>query len=213
MPIKLHFHGATRTVTGSCYLLETEKARVLFDCGMFQGSKTEKELNYRAFPFDPHKIDALVLTHAHIDHTGVMPKLTKAGFPGPIYATPATIDLCSVMLPDSGLIQEIEVRHLNQRDSRRGKPEVEPIYTVADAVAALAQFEVLVYDTGSTWRPISGRATGMPGTCSARRRSRSSWSSAGMVPMRILFSGDIGPDHKLLQPPPEAPGRARLRHL
>ncbi|CAN5290423.1 MBL fold metallo-hydrolase [soil metagenome] len=205
MPIKLHFHGATRTVTGSCYLLETEKARVLFDCGMFQGSKTEKELNYRAFPFDPYKIDALVLTHAHIDHTGVVPKLTKAGYQGPIYATPATRDLCSVMLPDSGYIQETEVRNLNERASRRGKPEVEPIYTAADAQAALAQFEGRDY---MTWfEPAPGikarywNAGHLLGSTSIEVEVAQDSKAA----MRILFSGDIGTNHKLLEPEPEGP--------
>ena len=205
MPIKLHFHGATRTVTGSCYLLETERARVLFDCGMFQGSKTEKELNYRAFPFDPHKIDALVLTHAHIDHTGVVPKLTKAGYQGPIYATPATRDLCSVMLPDSGFIQESEVRNLNERARRRGKPEVEPIYTVADAQAALAQFEGRAY---MTWfEPAPGirarywNAGHLLGSTSVEVEV----AQEGGPAMRILFSGDVGTNHKLLEPEPEGP--------
>lgn len=102
MPLRLHFYGAAGTVTGSCFMLETGTVRILVDCGMFQGSKTERELNYRHFPFRAAGISALCLTHAHIDHSGLIPKLTKAGFDGPIYATQATADLASIMLPDSG---------------------------------------------------------------------------------------------------------------
>jgi metallo-beta-lactamase family protein len=154
MTIKLHFHGATRVVTGSCYMIETDQARLLIDCGMFQGSKTEKELNYRAFPFDTHKIDAMLLTHAHIDHAGLIPKLVKAGFANKIYATHATCDLCAVMLPDSGFIQESEVRQLNERNRKRGIKEVDPIYTAEDARTALGHFEGIAYKTWITPVPV-----------------------------------------------------------
>ena len=116
--LRLTFHGAARTVTGSCYLLEAGTARVLIDCGLFQGSKTERELNYRPFPFDPATLSAVLLTHAHIDHAGLLPKLVKHGYAGRIHSTVATADLCGVMLPDSASIQEVEVRQLNQRQAR-----------------------------------------------------------------------------------------------
>ncbi|MFN0191501.1 MAG: MBL fold metallo-hydrolase [Aestuariivirga sp.] len=205
MSIRLKFHGASRTVTGSCYMVETEQARVLVDCGMFQGSKTERELNYRAFPFEPSAITALLLTHAHIDHTGVVPKLTKHGFTGPIYCTHATTDLCSVMLPDSGFIQETEVRQLNERNRRRGLPEVEPIYTLEDARAALDQFKSLAYETWMTPAPgIRARwwnAGHLLGSASIEMEI----AREGKPPVRLLFSGDIGPDNKMLQHDPEAP--------
>ena len=147
MAIRLKFHGAARTVTGSCYLLETDQAKVLFDCGMFQGSKTERELNYRPFPFDPASLTAMVLTHAHIDHSGLIPKLVKHGFTQKIHCTHATADLCAIMLPDSGGIQEMEVKQLNQRRVKRGDEAVEPIYTLADANKSLEHFYGLGYET------------------------------------------------------------------
>lgn len=205
MTIKIHFHGATRVVTGSCYVLETDKARLLIDCGMFQGSKTEKELNYRPFPFDPHKIDAMLLTHAHIDHAGLIPKLTKAGYANRIYATHATCDLTAVMLPDSGFIQETEVRLLNERNRKRGLPEVEPIYTAEDARQALEHFEGIAYKMWIT--PVPGikarywNAGHLLGSASIEIEVE----REGGKPLRILFSGDIGPDHKLFEPDPEAP--------
>jgi metallo-beta-lactamase family protein len=205
MSIRLKFHGAARTVTGSCYLVETDAARLLVDCGMFQGSKTERELNYRAFPFEPSAITALLLTHAHIDHTGLVPKLTKHGFAGPIYCTPPTADLCGVMLPDSGFIQETEVAHLNERNRRRGLPEVEPIYTLDDAVAALDQFRPVAYESWTTPAPgIRARwwnAGHLLGSASIEMEI----ARNGKPPLRLLFSGDIGPDNKMLQHDPEAP--------
>jgi metallo-beta-lactamase family protein len=205
MSIRLRFHGAARTVTGSCYLLEANGQRLLVDCGMFQGSKTERELNYRAFPFAAPEVQAMILTHAHIDHSGVIPKLVKAGFRGAIHCTPATVDLCSIMLPDSGYIQETEVRQLNERRRKRGEAEVEPIYTLEDANRALENFRGVAYETW--FEPVPGirarfwNAGHLLGSASVEVEV----ARDGGKPLRILFSGDIGPDNKMLEPDPEAP--------
>jgi metallo-beta-lactamase family protein len=186
-------------------VLETDRARLLVDCGMFQGSKTEKELNYRKFPFDPHKIDAMLLTHAHIDHAGLIPKLTKAGYAGKIHATHATCDLAAVMLPDSGFIQETEVKLLNERNRKRGLDEVEPIYTADDARQALEHFEGIAYKTWITAAPGVRARYWNAGHLLGSASIEVEVSRAGMKPLRILFSGDIGPDHRLFEPDPEAP--------
>jgi len=176
------------------------------DCGLFQGAKSEKELNYRPFPFKASGLDAMCLTHAHIDHSGLIPKLVKAGFKGPIFATPATADLAGIMLPDSGHIQELEVDQLNRRNSRRGRPTVAPIYTAEDAVTSLDQFRPVPYgrwqDIAPGFRARYWNAGHLLGSTSIEMEVEGAESEK---PLRLLFSGDVGPDFKLLQPDPAAP--------
>lgn len=202
----LRFHGAAHGVTGSCYEIETGACRMLVDCGLFQGSKSEKELNYGDFPFNPETVDAVILTHAHIDHSGLLPKLVRLGFAGPIYATLPTIDLCSVMLPDSAHIQEMEVENLNRRNAQRGRPQVVPIYTIADAAACLTQFRAVEYDSWTSVGPgVRARhwnAGHLLGSASVEVEID---RGAADPPLRLLFSGDIGPGQKLLQAEPEGP--------
>lgn len=207
MSITIRFCGAAHTVTGSCFLLEMRSGRFLIDCGLFQGQKTLKELNYGAFPFRPADIDAVLLTHPHIDHSGLLPKLVRNGFRGKILATRGTIDLCSYMLPDAGSIQEAEVLALNRRNSARGRPEVSPIYTQADAVASLRSFQPVDYETWvSVMRGVRARywnAGHLLGSASIEIEIED--ENAGAPPLRLLASGDIGPDAKLLEPDPKAP--------
>ncbi|MBO8129351.1 MAG: MBL fold metallo-hydrolase [Peptococcaceae bacterium] len=141
----LTFYGAAGIVTGSCFLIDTGHCRIMVDCGMFQGPKELRQLNYQPFPFPPRSIDFLLLTHAHIDHSGLIPKLVKHGFRGRIIATACTADLCGALLPDSGHIQEMEVERKNRKAKRSGRPLLEPIYTVDDAYESLKYFEKVDY--------------------------------------------------------------------
>lgn len=203
---RLTFHGAARSVTGSCFRLDCAQGQVLIDCGMFQGSKTEKELNYRPFPFEPKDIDAVLLTHAHIDHSGLLPKLVRHGFSGAIHATAATADLAGVMLPDSAYIQEFEVEQFNRRAARRNRGLVEAIYTGADAEACLKLFQPQPYDTWVEVLPgLRARfwnAGHLLGSASVEVELAQDTAKA---PLSLLFSGDIGPNYKLMHPDPEGP--------
>ncbi len=203
----LKFCGAAGTVTGSCYWLQTDRCQFLVDCGMFQGSKTLKELNYGTFPFDPSEIDFLLVTHAHVDHSGLIPKLVKQGFNGPIFATEGTFDLLTYMLPDSAYIQESEVERLNRRNVQRGKAPVEPMYTREDVDVALKAFSKIAYET---WREVGEgvrvrywNAGHILGAASIEVEIATGQRDRRVC--RLLFSGDIGPEHKLFHPDPEAP--------
>ncbi len=206
MTVSLKFCGAARTVTGSCFWLRTEKSSFLVDCGLFQGTKSVKQLNYEPFPFDPAEIDFVLQTHAHIDHSGLLPKLYKGGFSGPVHMTAGTRDLLSFMLPDSGYIQEFEVEQLNRRNARRGRAKVSPIYTQDDAERCQANFREVGYEA---WFEPAGdvrarywNAGHILGSASIELEIAETGTKRGLL--RVLFSGDIGPDHKLFHPDPEA---------
>ncbi len=144
MQIKLF--GAAKTVTGSCYSLVTAKGSILIDCGMFQGSKKETALNYGRFGFNPKDYSVLLLTHAHLDHCGRIPKLVKAGFKGRIYCTSATKDLAHIIMLDSAKINWHDIRLENKRRQRLGQPLREPMYTEKDVENAMKLFNVIEYD-------------------------------------------------------------------
>jgi metallo-beta-lactamase family protein len=189
--MRMTFWGGAGTVTGSACLLESEKNKVLVDCGMFQGGKALKQLNMEEFPFSPGEIDYVLLTHAHIDHSGLIPKLYKHGFQGKILASKATVDLCQIMLPDSGHIQEVENEWLNRKRSRSGLPPVEPLYTVQDAQACLSLFEPVDYGhelevaPGITVRyNVSGHILGSA--------FLEVWLDLEQGKKKIVFSGDLG---------------------
>lgn len=210
MSLKLTFHGAAECVTGFCARLTGDGFNILIDCGMFQGSKSLKALNYGPFPFDVGAVDAVLLTHAHIDHSGLLPKLMRAGYAGPIYATAPARELCAVMLADAGDIQESEVLHLNRRNEQRGLPQVEPIYTAADAAKTMPLFRKVRFDETVEIVPgLQARfwsAGHMLGAASVEVTVGGAES-----PTRILFSGDLGPGgHEYL---PDPTGPSGIDHL
>lgn len=184
--MKLTFVGATGTVTGSKYLLEIDDKRILIDCGLFQGLKELRLRNWSALPFKPSSLDAVVLTHAHIDHSGYLPLLVKNGFKGPIYATKATIELCSILLPDSGYLQEEDAKRANKHAYSKHHPAL-PLYTRMDAFAALKQFQEVEYEL-----PVSLSEHGEFTWFRAGHILGSAFIQVTHSGTRILFSGDIG---------------------
>lgn len=144
--MKITFLGADKIVTGSCHLLEANGKKILLDCGMFQGPKLIRDMNRREFAFNPAEIDAVILSHAHIDHSGLLPKLIKEGFKGFIHCTHVTEELCEILLPDCGHIQESDAEIATRKGQRMGREAVEPLYTTDDAYLALKHFITHDYD-------------------------------------------------------------------
>jgi metallo-beta-lactamase family protein len=207
MSVTLDFFGAAGSVTGSCYRISHPRGSFLVDCGMFQGSKTLNALNYRPLPFDPREPEFVLLTHAHIDHSGMIPRLVKAGFRGPVLATHSTADLLTFMLPDSGNIQESEVERINRRNVQRGEPEVTPIYTRTDAEATLKSVREVPYEKwvecGPGVRARYWNAGHILGSASIEIEVQS--GNPAHPRLQLLFSGDLGPTHKAFHPEPDAP--------
>ncbi len=189
--MNITFLGAAKTVTGSCYYLEVNQKQILVDCGMFQGHEGERSLNFEPFPFDVSKIDYVLLTHCHIDHSGRIPKLYKDGFRGEIIATKATVDLCAIMLPDSGHIQEMEHEWINRKRLRAGKDPIDPLYTHQDAVECMEVFKMVAYD----------EIVKLPGNITVRFRDAGHilgssilelWVNENGKESKLVFSGDLG---------------------
>jgi metallo-beta-lactamase family protein len=199
--LEIQFIGAAQTVTGSMHLLNVNGKKLLLDCGLYQGKRKEAfEIN-RNFPFDPSGIDALILSHAHIDHAGNIPNLIKNGFSGNIYTTPATVDLCSIMLKDSAYLQERDVKFVNKKRSKQKKNLFEPLYTIEEAEASMHNFIAIDYD--KQFEVVNG-------VSAIFRDAGHILGSAGVVIeirengkfTRLGFSGDIGrPEMPIIRDP------------
>lgn len=184
--LQLTFLGANATVTGSRYLLESGHGRVLVDCGLFQGYKPLRLRNWAPFPIEPDTIDAVVLTHAHLDHSGYLPRLVRFGFRGPVWCTSATGSLCRILLPDSGRLLEEEASYANRKGTSKHHP-AQPLYSESDALAALKQLRSVKYD--EYFEVVPGMRV--------RLRSQGHILGATAVTVdndgqHIVFSGDIG---------------------
>ncbi len=203
---ELLFHGAAGEVTGSMHMLRVNDRWVALDCGLFQGRRTESEEKNRAWPMPPKEISAVVLSHAHIDHIGRLPRLVKEGFDGAIFCTPATRDLAAVMLADSAYIQVEDVKYVNKKRARKNLPPVEALYDKGDALAA---GELMFGMPNNRWFDV------VPGLRARYREAGHMLGSAGVEleareangpPLSIFFTGDVGRRHKpILRDPREFP--------
>jgi metallo-beta-lactamase family protein len=189
--MRINFHGAAQTVTGSQHLLEINGRRLLLHCGLFQGSRKDTYSRNLNFAHDPRKVDAVILSHAHIDHAGNLPNLVKNGYTGPIYATNATVDLATIMLADSGRIQESDAAWVNKKRIKRGKDPIEPLYTEADARHTVGLFRGVEYDAEFEVIPgviahfvEAGHILGSAAVCLDITENGKKF--------RFWFSGDIG---------------------
>jgi len=198
MSIKLSFLGGAGTVTGSKYLVENAKHRILIDCGLFQGFKALRLKNWAPFPSDPRSVDAVVLTHAHLDHSGYLPLLVKRGFTGPVFCSHATADLCAILLPDAGHLQEKDAEFANRHSYSKHKPAL-PLYTEEDARTALTHLTSMPFDEERT----------LPGGAVIRLRRAGHILGAASIQLdwagtRIVFSGDLGryDDATMVDPAP-----------
>lgn len=194
--MKLSFLGAAQTVTGSKYLVETADARVLVDCGLFQGIKALRRRNWNSHDLHPRRLDAVVLTHAHIDHSGYLPRLYRGGFRGPVYCTAGTRELLQLLLPDSGYLQEEEARHANKHGWSRHRPAL-PLYTQKDAIACLELLRPSPFGSPIEVAPgveaLFSRAGHIVGSASVRLTTPE---------ISLGFSGDVGRPNDLLMKPP-----------
>jgi len=185
-------YGAAREVTGSCHYIEFGERRILFDCGMHQGGRELEKLNLGPFRFEVSKLDCVILSHAHIDHSGLLPKLVKAGYAGPIYTTPASINLTEILLSDSAHLHELEAAGKNRRLERAGRPLIKPLYTVEDAARVGPLMRPVPYQT--EFRPVPGCVVRFEDAGHILGSSITALNfDLGSERHRLVMSGDIGP--------------------
>lgn len=205
MTVTLHFHGAAGTVTGSCYRVVHPGGQFLVDCGLFQGNKSVRDLNLKPTPFDPKAVDFLLLTHAHIDHAGLLPKLYREGWRGPMWMTEPTSGLLEYLLPDSAGIQESEAERETKKHNRRGDEPTKPLYTLEDANEALAHRNTCQYGEWITPGPGVRARYWNAGHIIGSASIEVEVQDGNGKPIRMMFSGDIGPDEKVFYSEPEGP--------